>query len=477
MESILHSTIFSSLRLVRCVFQLNRWPPGWRTSRFAESLSAQKWTDSDCLFCRYCRTTKGWSAQTTCRGCATSLGWMWAGRHWRAWWSSVTLTATASWTLWSFPTIWHGRRNCRSNLESSTFCSLVCPYLSCSHVSFDADVAALRMSSFYCLLFVFLLGIDPGTKWWNPPSETAEAARVGRPLVKPEDLEIIKIGSPLKTVRSLRRPTNPPGHFFTSSSIIGAHETSDATASEQINNLRRNKIFFPRYFHKHKCNVLGLNINSQPLTSCYWALVVKRHPCRLHDRNQTDLSLQCIYWRDWSIAVIHFATQIGNNLSEQTNNQRKKQNESVSKSVSIGNGQKLWALYSTHPREHLPQISCPTPSGLAPSAGKSNIAGNFFFFRIQAAAPTGSRLSAPTSRCQTPKGSATRPTMAIHPQLGHSSTRQSTPWRVCTRSTSTALAARPRYALQRRRPTRTQTHKHFFLHHIHPAPSWCHWLF
>lgn len=81
----------------------------------------------------------------------------------------------------------------------------------------------------------FLQGIDPGSKRGKPPSETAEAAPpVGKPLVKPDDLEIIKIGSPLKTVRSLRRPTNPPGHFFTSSSIIGTHDDSDAASSEQV---------------------------------------------------------------------------------------------------------------------------------------------------------------------------------------------------------------------------------------------------
>lgn len=84
------------------------------------------------------------------------------------------------------------------------------------------------------MLFSFLLGIDPGGKRGKPPSEKAEPTVVGKPLVKPEDLEIIKIGSPLKTVRTLRRPTNPPGHFFTSSSIIGMHDTADAASSEQM---------------------------------------------------------------------------------------------------------------------------------------------------------------------------------------------------------------------------------------------------
>lgn len=60
----------------------------------------------------------------------------------------------------------------------------------------------------------------------------------------------------------------------------------------------------------------------------------------------------------------------------------------------------------------------------------------------------GSRLSAPTSRCQNPGGSATRPITVIRPQPGPSSIRPSTPWTVCTRSTSAALAARPRYALE-----------------------------
>ncbi|XP_075902961.1 EF-hand domain-containing family member B isoform X2 [Nelusetta ayraudi] len=77
---------------------------------------------------------------------------------------------------------------------------------------------------------ILLTGIDPGGKRGKPPSEPAEATPVGKPLVKPEDLEIIKIGSPLKTVRTLRRPTNPPGHFFTSSSVIGTHGTADAAS-------------------------------------------------------------------------------------------------------------------------------------------------------------------------------------------------------------------------------------------------------
>lgn len=85
-------------------------------------LGIQTWT---CLFCGCCRMTKVWSARMTCRGCVMSLGWTWAGRLWRAWWSSVMWTAMASWTLWSSPTIWPGRRNCPSNPESSTFCSLV----------------------------------------------------------------------------------------------------------------------------------------------------------------------------------------------------------------------------------------------------------------------------------------------------------------------------------------------------------------
>lgn len=89
--------------------------------------------------------------------------------------------------------------------------------------------------------------------------------------------------------------------------------------------------------------------------------------------------------------------------------------------------------------------------------------------QTQVAAPTGSRPCAPTSRCRTPGGSATRPITVIRPQRGPSSTRPSTPWAVCTRSTSTALAARPRYALEggrrgeRERPARTQATTNTFL--------------
>ncbi|XP_059195405.1 EF-hand domain-containing family member B isoform X2 [Centropristis striata] len=48
-------------------------------------------------------------------------------------------------------------------------------------------------------------------------------------LVKPEDLEPIKPGSSLKTLRTLRRPRAAPDHFMTSSSLIGA--VSDPSTS------------------------------------------------------------------------------------------------------------------------------------------------------------------------------------------------------------------------------------------------------
>lgn len=74
-------------------------------------------------------------------------------------------------------------------------------------------------------------GSDPASKEEAPSSEAA-APPAARALVNPEDLETVKPGSSLKTVRSLRRPTNLPGHFFTSSSVIGAHDGA-AASSEQ----------------------------------------------------------------------------------------------------------------------------------------------------------------------------------------------------------------------------------------------------
>ena len=41
-------------------------------------------------------------------------------------------------------------------------------------------------------------------------------------LLKPEELEPVEVGRPLKTPRTLSRPTTVPGHFVTSSSLIRA---------------------------------------------------------------------------------------------------------------------------------------------------------------------------------------------------------------------------------------------------------------
>ncbi|XP_029307763.1 LOW QUALITY PROTEIN: EF-hand domain-containing family member B [Cottoperca gobio] len=55
----------------------------------------------------------------------------------------------------------------------------------------------------------------------EPLSESAQLP-ASQALIKPEDLEPIKPGSSLKTVRTLRRPREAPDHFMTSSTLIGS---------------------------------------------------------------------------------------------------------------------------------------------------------------------------------------------------------------------------------------------------------------
>ncbi|XP_049902222.1 EF-hand domain-containing family member B isoform X1 [Epinephelus moara] len=64
----------------------------------------------------------------------------------------------------------------------------------------------------------------------KPPSES-EQLPASQALIKPEDLEPIKPGSSLKTLRTLRRPRAAPDHFMTSSTLIGSVSDSSTLNS------------------------------------------------------------------------------------------------------------------------------------------------------------------------------------------------------------------------------------------------------
>ncbi|XP_039662504.1 EF-hand domain-containing family member B isoform X5 [Perca fluviatilis] len=61
------------------------------------------------------------------------------------------------------------------------------------------------------------------------PSPESAQRPASEALIKPEDLEPVKPGSSLKTVRTLRRPRAAPDHFITSSTLIGS--VSDPSTS------------------------------------------------------------------------------------------------------------------------------------------------------------------------------------------------------------------------------------------------------
>ncbi|KAM9852048.1 EF-hand domain-containing family member B [Aulostomus maculatus] len=62
----------------------------------------------------------------------------------------------------------------------------------------------------------------PANKERKPSSPQSGEVLPSKSLIHPEDLEPVKPGSSLKTVRTLRRPRAASDHFITSSSLIGA---------------------------------------------------------------------------------------------------------------------------------------------------------------------------------------------------------------------------------------------------------------
>lgn len=71
-------------------------------------------------------------------------------------------------------------------------------------------------------------------KIWEPDEQKLPEA--SEALVRPEDLELIKAGSTLKTPKILARPKTVPPSFTTSSSLIGANVGGPSTASESKTN-------------------------------------------------------------------------------------------------------------------------------------------------------------------------------------------------------------------------------------------------